>query len=210
MSNKDMPVLDLFKEKAKAISVVLAEAATMREAMEYALDVCEKKESCEFLFSGCNDPLSTDGQVYCQRHDGRKIFAAPALADGDFDELAKKGGEKGFNVLKDGMRGNLPGIDVAFTVADMAIAETATCVLQSASEELRIATMICEEHVIVLPKSKVVRSSYDAEAWLHGLMSNGAMYTAFISGASRTSDIERVLTLGVHGPLVLHVVLLEG
>ena len=60
-----------------------------------------------------------------------------------------------------------------------------------------------------MPKSGLVRRLYDAEAYLEGLMEDGPMFTSFVSGPSRTADIERVLALGVHGPLELHVALME-
>jgi L-lactate dehydrogenase complex protein LldG len=63
--------------------------------------------------------------------------------------------------------------------------------------------------VAVLPLSKLVGTAYDQEDELDALLSDPPDYTAFITGASRTADIERVLTLGVHGPLELHILLWE-
>ena len=177
--------------------------------MAYAVDVCERKDFCELLLSGCEQPLSEAGEALCLRAE-TKSMAAPALPDKDYEALAKLGQAKGFTMLRQGMRDHLAGLDVTFTTAPKAIAETATCVLESMSEDLRLATMVCEIHVIALKKSDILKTSYDAEAWLQGLMEAGPGYTAFISGASRTADIERVLTIGVHGPLELHVALMEA
>ena len=79
--------------------------------------------------------------------------------------------------------------------------------MSNQGEDARLASMLSEVHVIAVPASKVVSGSYDAEDYLREALS-GNMYTTFISGCSRTSDIERVLTLGVHGPLELHVALI--
>ena len=94
-------------------------------------------------------------------------------------------------------------------MADLGLAETGTLVLKSASEDLRLATMISEINVVVLPLSRMRGGSYDAESELLEMMQDGANYLSFITGASRTADIERVLALGVHGPLELHILLLE-
>lgn len=209
MANTDISPVELFKQKAVPVSIQVTEVKGLDEAMAHAIDVCEKKEFCELLLSGCGEALSEKGEEHCRRATA-KTMAAPGLDDASYAKLEKMASAKGFTMLRAGMRDHLAGMDVTFTTADLAIADTATTVLNSNSEDLRIATMVCEVHVIALKKSQIVRSSEEAKEFLHKLMDHGPAYTAFISGPSRTADIERVLTLGVHGPLELHVALMEG
>ncbi len=81
--------------------------------------------------------------------------------------------------------------------------------LDSRSEDLRLATMLAETHVAVLPVSRLRPDSLALEAEMRRLMDSPPSYLAFITGASRTADIERVLTIGVHGPQELHLLILE-
>jgi L-lactate dehydrogenase complex protein LldG len=69
--------------------------------------------------------------------------------------------------------------------------------------------MLSEVHVAVLPKSKIVPDAFALQETLTERFSQPPCYFAFITGASRTADIERVLTIGVHGPQELHLLLLE-
>lgn len=210
MGNTTGNPVELFKKKAKEGLFTVVELQNAEEAISYALDLCEKKEACKFLLAGCEQQLSNKGAEACERADAR-VVVAPALSEKDFSYLSREAAEKKFTVIKGGMRDRLAGLDVAVTYADMGIADTATLVLACQSEELRLATMIAEIHVAILPKSKLVGTSYEAEDFLNGLMKReDPMYTAFISGPSRTADIERVLAVGVHGPLELHVALVEG
>jgi L-lactate dehydrogenase complex protein LldG len=141
--------------------------------------------------------------------DRRKRLAAPSLGDNDFGFLVEKGRLNGFDIIKDRLRDYLAGIEVTFTVADLGIAETATCVFENQTEDDRLAAMICETHVVGLAIDKLVKDSYQAEEFLKKALARDSNQVSFISGPSRTSDIERVLTLGVHGPLRLHVALME-
>ena len=65
--------------------------------------------------------------------------------------------------------------------------------------------------VIVLRAADIVPNLADTAAFLRERQSDGRIsYTSFITGPSRTADIERVSAIGVHGPLDLHIILLEG
>ncbi len=201
-------VTNTFKQKAELSAAVVTEVKSMDEALQYTVDLCGKKEACKLLVSGCEENLSDNAEGLCEMKTG-KIIAAPSLEKKSYNKFAKLCEENGFNLIKEGLRENLAGIDIGFTVADHAIAETGTVVLNSCSEELRLATMVSEVHVAVVPASKVKATAYDVEKLMEEDMKKGPNYTAFITGPSRTADIERVLAIGVHGPLELHILFLE-
>lgn len=202
-------VLEKFRKKAEIVSAIVSEVDSMAQAIAYTVDLCDQKDACQLLMSGCEESLSDKGQDLCELKQMGKIIAAPGLNAADLDALVKQAAPKGISVIRDGMRQHLAGIDIGFTMADWGIGETGSLVLESSSEELRLATMVSEIHVAVIPKSKIRATAEDLYAELKGYMQQKPNYLAFVTGPSRTADIERVLALGVHGPLELHILILE-
>lgn len=202
-------LIRMFREKAEAVSSVVVSVKSVLEALEYAVDLCDKQPACRLLLSGCEAPLSDRAKALCEAEDRVKVIAGPGLDDGLFARLEEMALSREMSAIRDGLRDHVGGLEVSFTNADYGIAETGTLVLDSRSEELRLATMLAETHVALLPVSRIRASAYDLEPELKSMMGMSPSFTAFITGASRTADIERVLALGVHGPLELHIMLME-
>ena len=93
--------------------------------------------------------------------------------------------------------------------AEFAIVETGSVVIDSSNENLRLATCLAEKLIVVFPLSKLVASMHDVAEFLQERTSGVNGYVAFITGASRTADIERVLTIGVHGPKEMTIIILN-
>jgi L-lactate dehydrogenase complex protein LldG len=202
-------VLEKFRKKAELVSAIVSEVDSMAQAIAYTVDLCSQKEACQLLMSGCEESLSDKGKDLCELKQWGKIIAAPGLNDADMGELVKQAATREISVIKDGMRNHLAGIDIGFTMADYGIGETGSLVIDSSSEELRLATMVSEIHVAVIPKSRIRATAEDLYDEIKEFQSRKPNYLAFVTGASRTADIERVLALGVHGPLELHILILE-
>jgi L-lactate dehydrogenase complex protein LldG len=94
------------------------------------------------------------------------------------------------------------------TGAFAAVAETGTLMLISGAETPTRNNFLPDTHIVVLRSSEVVASYEDG--W-DRLREKGAMPRTvnFISGPSRTGDIEQRLVLGAHGPRRLHIVLID-
>ena len=100
------------------------------------------------------------------------------------------------------------GDAVGVTACFAAIAETGTLMLLSGPDSPTRNNFLPDTHVVVLRASQVV-AAYE-EGW-DRLRAKGAMPRTvnFITGPSRTGDIEQRLVLGAHGPRRLHIVLID-
>ncbi|MEP6787754.1 MAG: lactate utilization protein [Acidobacteriota bacterium] len=95
--------------------------------------------------------------------------------------------------------------DLGITSAQWAIAETGTLVLESEKESHRLTSLVPPVHLCILEASNIRQTLCE----ILELTSKSLSRTmTFITGASRTSDIELTLAIGVHGPGELHVIVI--
>ncbi|MDD9302901.1 MAG: lactate utilization protein [Desulfobacter sp.] len=193
-------LIKLFKENAGQVGTCVYQADCLDQGFEKAVEICLAKPLLVPLMDipGDLDPGTT------------KILAAPNLDEPSFHLLETKcRAHPGIVLIKEGL-GNYPwGIDMGITLMDFGIASTGTLVLNSNKEETRLSTMLPEVHLAILHTSKIRSTALEMAGELNELVSGSGSYTAFITGASRTADIERVLAVGVHGPLERHIILVE-
>jgi L-lactate dehydrogenase complex protein LldG len=134
-----------------------------------------------------------------ERHLGTRAVCWPELAALDWPA-------SGLDVEARSARGDdLVGITGAFC----AIAETGTLVTLTGRDTPPTLSLLPETHIAVVCASRVLRSMEDAWALVREA---GGMPRAvnFISGPSRTADIEQTVTLGAHGPYRVHIILLAA
>lgn len=97
------------------------------------------------------------------------------------------------------------GFDVGISNAQAGIAETGTLVLDSARERHRLVSLVPPVHIAIIKASAIVETLGEALALLRKDKEISPAIT-FITGPSRTADIELTLAIGVHGPQKLYVI----
>lgn len=126
------------------------------------------------------------------------LLAAPGVARYDYERLAA--------LPADEARAALLACDVGLTSCDCAIAETGTLVMVARPGQERLASLLPPMHVAIVERRQIVPDLLDAFRWLAeeaGLSAEGGGLPSnitFITGPSKTGDIELQLTTGVHGP----------
>ncbi|MDE5833312.1 MAG: lactate utilization protein [Desulfovibrio sp.] len=205
----DPKLIEEFAAKATSVNAVVQELPNMTAALAYAVDICDKKAPAEML---ADEPGTEQGPLGPNKVPTRvrKILAAPALSDESYANLEKDCKEKNILCIRDGLRKYLAGIDVGLSTAICGVAASGTCMVNTNGEDERLAGMISEINIIIVKKGEIYPDLPSITGILRDTMNaTPGAFTTLITGPSRTADIERVAAVGVHGPLELHIILLE-
>ncbi|HEX9667134.1 MAG TPA: lactate utilization protein [Thermodesulfobacteriota bacterium] len=119
----------------------------------------------------------------------------------------------GLRLIKSHDKEQLAKADIGITEADYAIADSGTLVLFSNPKKPRLVSLIAPVHIAILESKKIVHNIFQlfqiVKHEYHQEMrgKNPMRCLTFITGPSRTADIELNLTLGVHGPKEVHILI---
>jgi L-lactate dehydrogenase complex protein LldG len=117
---------------------------------------------------------------------------------------------KGITIREAGSPANVADAPCGLSGAVLAVAETGSVLLAENPLEARVVSMLTLTHFVLVSEDRLVPMLDDAAVLLRQPTradSDQHHYMSFVTGPSRTADIERTLTIGVQGPKALCVIL---
>ena len=189
-------LLDDLAEVAGSRGWQVSEATSSEEAVSYICQVASSRRAGLVTRSG--------QEVF----DGLQLDAALSRAGSQVMIMAHSQEQP-----REDLREAAARADIGVTGVDYAIAETGSVVLRPRRGLSRLVSLAPPIHVALVRRQEVLESLEDyfilqrlAYHLGQGDMGN---YTNFITGPSRTADIEQTLVIGVHGPKEAHMVILK-
>jgi L-lactate dehydrogenase complex protein LldG len=179
-------VFDLFKQKAEAVGAAVLRAASPAAALDVVAGLLEREQVADAPGARA---------VWCQG-----TLLQPVL---DPRALARRFAGLSFEVT----RSRAVESRVGVSEFDWALAATGTVAQDATDPRLRLVSMLTETHVALVRTASLLP---DLECLLARIDPRRMRYLACVTGPSRTADIERVLTIGVHGPRKLAIVAVDG
>jgi L-lactate dehydrogenase complex protein LldG len=176
-------MLALFTARAEAVSAEVLQVPCAEAAIDVVLAVLERERV---------EDVPGARAVWCEGP-----ICGPSL---DRGELARRVPGLSFEVTREHAAESRVGV----SEFEWALAATGTIAQDATDPRLRLVSMLTETHVAIVPTAALLP---DMECLLARVDPRRVRYLACVTGPSRTADIERVLTIGVHGPKKLVVVL---
>jgi L-lactate dehydrogenase complex protein LldG len=92
------------------------------------------------------------------------------------------------------------------------VAETGTLVMTSGAENPSTVNFLPEHHIVVVDAADVTGDMETVFSRIRATYGKGVMPRTlnFISGPSRSGDVEQKIILGAHGPRALHIIVVDG
>lgn len=178
-------VYESFRVKAEGVGAEVFRFPDLHEAVEFIL---------RFLVE----------HGVCDREEGGALWAdGPFLKQVDRQQLSSRVPGLTFSINREAASRCMIGI----SEAEWGVADTGSLVADQAAVEQRLVSSLPPIHIALLGSDRILS---DKRALFSRLRPPESRYIAFITGPSRTADIERVLTIGVHGPKRLVIVVVDG
>ena len=180
----DEDFYELFKTKAEELTVKVLRAASSKEASDLIIGQIRQLQ----VQNAASTPLTMVDDQALQTY-------APGDCLDFTTELNKK---------------KIEQADMGISEFDLGIAQLG-CIVQDASDlHTRLVSMLPPIHLALLPTAALVESFGDALQIIEkAYKGNIPPYLSFITGPSKTADIERELTIGVHGPEKLIILCID-
>lgn len=196
-------LVDQMTESATAIGWKVHRAANPKDAADLIAHICRQKNARSVLRSA-QDVLTEIPLDAAIRDAGASLGVTESTNSTD------SAGTTGQSERKKA-RNAVFSADVGITGVDYAIAETGTVVLHPRKGLSRLVSLAPPTHIAVLRPGEVLESldelfAIERDDFLSGKLS-GSMN--LISGPSKTGDIEGTIVTGIHGPLEVHLVILD-
>jgi len=184
----DVDLVDLFRARVQAVNGVVHGPVTRHGAPRAVVGIVTGHDAQSFM---AWDDLPASGVASALQTSGLDRI--------DHDVSGEKRLEHNLTYVD---------VDVGVTGADAALAESGTLVLAHGEGRPRMASLVPEIHIALLEVSLIERT---LAHWAHEnpRLAGETTNLVFVSGPSRTGDIEQQLNLGVHGPRHLHVVMIK-
>jgi L-lactate dehydrogenase complex protein LldG len=106
------------------------------------------------------------------------------------------------------IRNHAETADLGISGVEFGVAETGSVCQDAYSIESRLVSTLPPVHAVLLNSTNIVLGIEEAFGVVSQIFDHG--YVSLITGPSRTADIERVLTIGVHGPSRFIIIAADG
>lgn len=174
---------ELFKSKASAVGAEVHRVGDKKEALAFITSLLKEEGLGEP--SGC-----------------RAVWAEGDFLEGMDRETLRDLPGLSFEVTRE----HAAEAKVGISEMSFAVADTGSLVQDQSAAADRLASSLTDIHVALVPSTNIVP---DKVSLFSRISPKTSRYIAFITGPSRTADIERVLTIGVHGPQRLVIIFVD-